>query len=85
MDDVSPAPVPTLPPGQKVASVVRSRPSQLMLGVVQPGGATVLWVRMVDTAGLASPYPQPQVRPGQPVGLRGDEFPCPPEYQGLLD
>ncbi len=85
MDDVSPAPLPTLPPGQKVASVVRSRPSQLMLGVVQPDGTTVLWVRMVDTAGQASPYPQPQVRPGQPVGLRGDEVPCPAEYQGLLD
>ncbi len=84
MDDVSAAPVLRLPPGQKVASRVRSRHSQLMLGVVQQDGASVLWMAMIDTAGVASFYPQPSVKAGSPVPIRGDEFPCPPEYEDRL-
>jgi hypothetical protein len=90
LDDVSAACVLRLPagqplePGQKVASIVRSRPSQLMLGVVQPDGASVLWLKMVDTAGVISLYPQQQLKPGNPVAVRGDEFPCPPEYAELI-
>jgi NADH dehydrogenase [ubiquinone] 1 alpha subcomplex assembly factor 1 len=91
MDDVSTTPPPADPtpgklqPGQKVASQIRSRPTQFMLGVVQPGGDTVLWMTMIDTAGVVSMFPQVRVKPGSPVPVRGDEFPCPEKYAALLD
>jgi hypothetical protein len=90
MDDVSTTPAfrstpGPLQPGQKVASQIRSRPTQFMLGVVQPGGDSVLWRTMIDTAGVVSMFPQEKMKPGHPVPVRGDEFPCPEKYAALLD
>lgn len=70
--------------GQKVAHQLPHRPDLMALGKVQADSKSVLWQEIVDHNGTESGRNGQGVRPNRPVPLKGDEQPCPPQFEHLI-
>lgn len=74
-----------LRPGMKVARRMPHRPDLAAIGVVTPDGKGIIYQEVVDSQGRESNRYGGGFRPtGEAVPIRGDEIPCPQEWQHLL-
>ncbi len=74
----------TFTPGMKVAHRLPHRPDLLALGKVEPDGQHIRWHEIVDSHGTETNRLGQGVSNARPVPIKGDEQPCPPEFEHLI-